>query len=171
MTDTEKPPAGPLTSMIVLEFGGQDRVFDLTLKWIDALQSKLGVGLGMIGYRLSSHAWHVGDVTETLFYGLVGGGMPATEARKVVNEWCDGMPLANPKDPASPFMTAKAVISAVFFGIPEDETRGKVTAATKKAGSTLRRSTDKVSRSASQSDKLQVYLSPNGSAVELNTPK
>jgi hypothetical protein len=171
MTDTEKPPVGPLTSMVVLEFGGQDRVFDLTLKWIDALQSKQGVGLGMIGYRLSSHSWHVGDITETLFYGLVGGGMPAVEARKIVNEWCDGMPLANPKDACSPFATAKAVIAAVFFGIPEDETRGKVTAAMETDGSTSRRTTGKVSRSASQSKKQQVYLSPNGLPVDLPTPK
>jgi hypothetical protein len=170
MMEGEKPPRGALSSMIVLEFGGEDRVFQLLLRQIDGLQAKLGAGIGTIAYRLSTQGWYTTDITETLFYGLVGGGASPNEARKIVTEWCDGRPLADPKDPANPYKTANAVLAAVFFGIPEDETRGKAQAATAmKAGSTLRPSMDKGSQSDSQSRTQQVYLSENGSPVDLRT--
>lgn len=172
MDNEEKPPRGPLTSEVELEFGGELRTFKLSLRWIDALQQKRNVGLGMIAYRVSTHHWYAEDITETLFYGLVGGGMTAHDARKVVNTWCDGLPLAGP-EPDSPLKTAQVVLAAVFFGVdPEDiKPVGKDTAATQMDGSTSRPSMDKDSPSDSPSQPLQVYLSENGSPVELNMEK
>lgn len=120
---------------VVLNFAdsGKDGfLFKLAGKQIEELQRVCGdTPLGVLGSRILAGAWDYRDIYHTVRLGLIGGGMPATEAQAKVDNYI--LPLAKEDDPSSPVRVAQAVISAVFFGmdeIIEDAPPGKAKAAT-----------------------------------------
>lgn len=122
--------------------------FDLPLKCLRALQDKTGVGPYMVLMRLQSGQWRVDDYRETLFQGLIGGGMAPVTAREKIETYCDGHPAGES------LLQAQAVLQAFISGAP-DKKPGKGTAAKKKravkpeTASTLPPSTDTAPSSAS----------------------
>jgi hypothetical protein len=143
-----------IAAEIELKWGDGTHVFALKLKQIEELQRLCGAGLGEIAQRLLiERRWFAGDIVETLRLGLIGGGVPSVRARELIETYVDGHPLADPRDPANHLMTAQAVITAAYFGVPgeADEPEGKAEAAAVETdSSTSRPLPAKRSRSASR---------------------
>lgn len=97
------------------DFAGAERHFRLGFGEILDLEEACGkVGFGAIFVRLSTHAYHAGDVRHVLRYGLRGGGTPLAEATRLVDE---RMPVAG--------LTylhgiAIEVMLSVLEGVPEN---------------------------------------------------
>jgi hypothetical protein len=76
-------------------FAGERRKFELRLGDAEDLEQKCNnSGIGAIMLRLSTHQFFVADIRSTIFYGLIGGGMPEPEATRLVTKFVDGTPLA-----------------------------------------------------------------------------
>lgn len=79
---------------VTLEFGDGEHLFKLPLKMIAELQEKCGgVGIGTIYRRVLTGDYRGEDLVETVRCGLVGGGMPGPDARKLIDRYCDTWPL------------------------------------------------------------------------------
>jgi hypothetical protein len=161
MSENEKPPSVPLVSEVTLEFGDGIYTFKLSLRWIDAIQKDLGVGLGTIGRLTMGSEWNAMHVYKLIYYGLVGGGLPAVNARQLCERYLDGLPLARSDDPSSPLNVARSIIGATWFGVPEDLTGKTQATATMEAGSMSPDITGKPSPATSQSQPLPSYLLAN----------
>lgn len=164
-------PKVALATEITLDFADGEYPFCLRLRWIDELQCKLGVGIGTVYARLYGGDFFIGDIVETIRFGLIGGGMPSVTANKMIETWVDGMPIAKPGDPSSPLAVAQVVIAAAFHAVPKNlgGDGGKAPAATKD-GSTSRPSTAKPSKGASGRAKRATTRSRNGSRQAASTP-
>lgn len=132
---------------ITLDWADGRYAFDLPLKSLRALQEKTGAGPALVLMRLQSGQWQVDDYRETLFQGLIGGGMAPLQARKKIEAYCDGRPASEC------LLTAQAVLSAFIAGAPEEKPgKGRATkkkrAAKPGAASTLPPSTVPVPSSA-----------------------
>jgi len=79
---------------VMLEFGDGEYLFKLPLKMIAELQDKCGkVGIGTIYRRVLTGDFHGEDLIETVRCGLIGGGVPGPDARKLIDRYCDAWPL------------------------------------------------------------------------------
>jgi hypothetical protein len=106
---------------IVYPFGDDEHTFRLGIKELEELQEKCDAGPGFVLGRLMSPnlEWRIEDVRHTLRLGLIGGGMPATDAIKLVKRYVDDRPAW-----AENAKTALAVLAVAIFG-PADETPGE----------------------------------------------
>lgn len=103
---------------ISLAFGGEDRLFRLPLGRLRALQEKTDCGPMELLRRFLAGEWRVDDLRETIFQGLVGGGMGQGEATTLLKASFDDLPL-------QPFVTvAQAIVMAAVVGA-EDEDLGE----------------------------------------------
>lgn len=86
-----------------LSWGDGEHSFRLPIKQLQELEEKCGAGTFEIYGRLSptkdvfgnvaaAPAWRVADLYHTIRLGLVGGGMPAHEAVKLVDRYFDEWP-------------------------------------------------------------------------------
>lgn len=102
---------------INLVFGDAEYNFCLSIKQLQELQDKCDAGPEYIRVRLSTSAWRVEDIRETIRLGLIGGGLPFDKALKLVGYYID--------DPDRPLgehvLTAHEILSAAIYGVPEDE--------------------------------------------------
>lgn len=104
---------------VVQPFAGEDRTFRLPLGRLRALQEKCDCGPMELLRRFGSGEWRVDDLRETIHQGLLGGGMPATEAASLLRQGFDDLPLAD-------FITlAKVIVTVAIIGAP-DETTGEL---------------------------------------------
>lgn len=65
--------------------GGEHRFF-LGIGELRALQKAVDAGPMWVYGRLMSQQWLVDDVYEVVRLGLIGGGLPEADARKLVNQ-------------------------------------------------------------------------------------
>jgi hypothetical protein len=65
--------------------------------------------------RLQSGEWKVDDYRETLLQGLLGGGMSALDANKLIRKWVDDRPAKES------LMPAQAVLLAWIMGVPTEK--------------------------------------------------
>lgn len=83
----------PHFSTIVRPFADDDYTFALPYALICELEEKRGgVGPMIILARLESGAWPIEDIAEVIRLGLIGGGMDAIKARKMVKEYVEAKP-------------------------------------------------------------------------------
>lgn len=125
--------AGPNTSaeVTIICFDGE---YTLALKGkqIDELQRVCGAGIGAIVRRVVAGEFYWRDISETIRLALIGGSagkISDVRALEIINTYVDGKALMLPKppapgeetgrDPSSPYNVARAVLDAVFFGMPE----------------------------------------------------
>jgi hypothetical protein len=103
---------------ISLAFGGEERLFRLPLGRLRALQEKCDCGPMELLRRFLAGEWRVDDLRETIFQGLVGGGMDQGAATSLLKSSFDDLPL-------QPFVTiAQAIVMAAVVGA-EDEDLGE----------------------------------------------
>lgn len=119
--------SGPDTSAeVVLPFGDGKHLFALKGKQLEHLEKACDAGIAEIAHRVMSLMPKYADLRNIILLGLEGGGMPPTQAHEMIERYLDGRPIADPKDEASPLVTAAKVMQAVWFGfedLPSGEAR------------------------------------------------
>jgi hypothetical protein len=104
---------------VELDFGGEERVFQLRNRELFALQDKTGVGPAALWRRIQTGDWRLEDLRETIRFGLEGGGMRASEAGQLLAAYVD----QRPRMEAVP--VALAILNAALW-LPEELTvKGK----------------------------------------------
>lgn len=98
---------------ITIPWADGEFTFDLRLKEVRALQEKTGLGPAVILMRIQSGEWKVDDYRETILQGLLGGGMSAPEASKLVRLWVDERPAQES------LLPAQAILMAWIMGAPQ----------------------------------------------------
>lgn len=95
------------------EFGGEERLFRMTLEVVQALQeSKCDAGPSHIWDRLNNGAWKDHDVFEPILRGLIGAKMPSNDALKLVRRHIQ--PLGDHVE------LAKALCAVAVTGVPDE---------------------------------------------------
>lgn len=107
-----------LSAEVSLDWGGEEnRLFALKGKQIEGLENDLNEGIGNICYKVFSRVdFKFRQLRQTIYWGLIGGGMNSAEATKLVIQYVDGCPIDAKDDPASTLKTASAILKAVYFG-------------------------------------------------------
>jgi hypothetical protein len=133
-----------LSAEVELAWGPGVYTFGLKAKQIEELEKSMGVGIGRITARIHSNVdFYFRDVRDTIFFGLIGGGMPPVDARGLVESWVDNCPL-EPLDkdgkphPDGNLMTARAILGACRYGwedLPEAAPSGEPEARTSESTS------------------------------------
>lgn len=98
---------------ITFEWADGEYTFDLKLGEVRKLQDKTGLGPAVILRDLQNENWKVDHYRETLLQGLLGGGMDAKQANKLVREWVDERPAQESIIPAV------TVLMSWILGAPE----------------------------------------------------
>jgi hypothetical protein len=114
---------------ISLIWGDGEHRFRLAIGQLRELQEKCDAGPAEIAGRLADGRWRVNDVWETVRLGLIGGGMPASDAHRLTTRYVDERPWLE-SVPA-----AQAVLMAALVGAPEEPV-GKDEAAEAETGAT-----------------------------------
>lgn len=99
--------------------------FRLRIGELITLQEKCDAGPYAIAARLSDGTWRVQDIRETLRLGLVGAGTKQEDARRLIEQHVDRVPLADNVG------NAQAVVLSAVIGV-DDESLGEQTAASGK---------------------------------------
>lgn len=94
-------------------FAGKARVFDLRIGEIEELENLCGAGIGAIFSRLATLQFRLADVRETIRLGLIGGGMPASEATFFVKRYVDREPINEN------IQLAADILRALFDGVKD----------------------------------------------------
>jgi hypothetical protein len=97
---------------VTMEWADGEYTFDLPLGSVRALQEKTGFGPAMLLYRIQTDQWKVDDYRETIFQGLIGGGLTPVEATKLVKAYVDDRPAKES------LLPAQAVLMAFINGMP-----------------------------------------------------
>lgn len=103
-------------AMLLLDFGGEERRFQLLLGEIRELQRRTDAGPQELLRRIVSGSWRIDDLRETIRLGLEGGGLPAKEAGNLVRYYVDP-----PKPLKDSVMVALQILEAAIAGVPGDE--------------------------------------------------
>lgn len=77
-----------LDGSIEIAWGGDLRLFRLPIAQLLALEEKRDLAVAVIHARLMRAEYAVADVTETLRLGLMGAGVDAREAGRLVETHC-----------------------------------------------------------------------------------
>ena len=122
---------------VVLAWADGEYKFALKLKQCDELQRIVGSWSSIIE-QLFSMRPSPRLVYETIRLGLIGGGMDDVKAKQLVDTYVEGRGLF-PSDrdgnlhPSGSGLVAKAIVSAVHFGLEEFASTKKEQAATAEA--------------------------------------
>jgi hypothetical protein len=100
---------------IRLAFAGDERTFRLSIGRLRALQEKTDCGPMELVHRFAAGTWRVDDVRETIHQGLIGAGMAASDAVKLLRSDFDDLPLGQ-------FVgTAQAIVLAAVVGAGDED--------------------------------------------------
>lgn len=102
----------------VIVWPGGEHPFRLALAQLEGLQKATDCGPEWLAMKLRSGQWLSTEAFEVLRWGLIGGGMGASEAKKLVGDAFDRHPVGSFKVPAL------AVMMASLYG-PADDPAGK----------------------------------------------
>lgn len=100
---------------ITFAWADMEYTFRLGIGELRELQDKTGVGPLDLLQRLQSGKWFVDDIRETFRIGLIGGGLAAAEALRLVKRYVDEFPLLGNVLPA------RAILSAALVGSPSEK--------------------------------------------------
>lgn len=120
------------SARVVLEWADGEYPFALLGREIEELESvsrnpatgKNGIGVCAVWRRLMSGDWYWSDVVNVVRLGLIGGGMGAVEAKRLVDFYVGEVPISSmAPNPNSPLSVAQAVMAAAMVGVGgrEDE--------------------------------------------------
>lgn len=108
---------------ITIAWADGDHTFRLGWDEIEMLQEACDAGPYVILQRLGDQTCRVGDISNTIRCGLIGGGMSVSDALKKVRTYVEARP------PSENLIYARAILGAGCYGAPEEEL-GNVEAAT-----------------------------------------
>lgn len=108
---------------IVLNWVGGEHTFALPIGQLRALQDSTSAGPEQLLRRMVNGEWRVDDLRETIRLGLIGGGLPNSEAGPLVAKVFDQHPLIDFRE------TAYRIIGAALVG-PEDDQPGELAGVT-----------------------------------------
>ena len=95
-------------------FGDRERTFALTPPLIAELERLTGQGIGALARKLFAGDFHLQHIAELLRLALIGGGEKPQEAAALVDAY------TNEASIAAAYATAVDVLSAAWFGAPEE---------------------------------------------------
>jgi len=101
--------------------GDGEYPFALPFPLVEELQRKTGVGIGALFERVRTLSFSIGDVSETIRLGLIGGGMEPAAAFQLVETYVKQRPLAET------LPVALSILEVVWFGAPADKPSGDQT--------------------------------------------
>lgn len=102
------------------EWAGAQRPFRLRFGDVLDLEEACGkVGVGALYLRMGRHEYFAKDVYHTILRGLIGGGMAPSEARRLVDDRFDHVPMATSLN------LAVEILVNLMAGIEPDDTQAK----------------------------------------------
>jgi len=139
-----------LKAEVTLDWGDSEYTFALKAAQIEELEKICDEGIGRICARAFSRVdFKYKHIRDTIRLGLIGGGLPAVNAARLVSTYVDGVPMDATSDPSSPLKTAIAILQAVYFGwedLPEAPSGEQVSPEAKQtSGSTEPHSSEPIS--------------------------
>ncbi len=104
-----------------IELDWADGTYAFRLAWgeLEKLQEVVDAGPYVVLNRLVDNTWRVGDISNVIRLGLIGGGMTPVEALTKTREYVEKRP------PIENLMTAQAILSAGLVGAPEEKLEKK----------------------------------------------
>jgi hypothetical protein len=99
---------------VLLAFGDGTYKFRLGLTELEKCQDAMNAGPAHAIKLLSSSEWRTVHVREPLRWGLIGGGLSAVEATRLLKLYVDDMPWMES------VITAQAVLMACLVGSPDE---------------------------------------------------
>lgn len=99
---------------LTLNWPGGEHEFALRLGELRKLQDNCQAGPEEVLNRIRLGQWRVDDIYETIRLGLIGGGMPNSDAGPLVKLMFDQNPIVDFK------LTAMAIMMHALFGPPDD---------------------------------------------------
>ncbi|WP_347311364.1 gene transfer agent family protein [Defluviimonas sp. SAOS-178_SWC] len=103
-----------MSHRVELNWIGGAHVFALGLGELRAVQDACDAGPMQVLNGLRGDHWRVDWPFAVLRHGLIGGGMPPGEARKLLSELSDSHPVARF------LVTATLVLAAAIMGVEDD---------------------------------------------------
>lgn len=99
---------------VTFDWADDTYTFKLGLKQLDDLQEACDAGPEVIRDRIAESKPNVRDLREVIRLGLIGGGMPAANALKLVRKYVDEVARAEN------YLPAFAILNASIVGSPDD---------------------------------------------------
>ena len=99
---------------VVLPFADGDKVFKMGWGELVKLQEATDAGPYLVYTRLMSGTWKLGDISNTIRLGLIGGGMPVPEALTFVQSYVESRP------PLESLPLAQGVLGTALQGAPDE---------------------------------------------------
>jgi hypothetical protein len=96
-------------------FADDDYEFRMAWGELEKLQEACDAGPYVVLDRLVSGRWRMGDISNTIRLGLIGGGMEPVKALKLVRAYVEARP------PLENLVLAQLVLGAGVAGAPEEE--------------------------------------------------
>ncbi len=108
-------------------FGDADYQFRITPSLVLELERATDAGIGALCRRLFRGDFRLADVAETIRLGLIGGGTPPQDAKRLTDTYLPVTPLTDQ------YSLAVTVLELLWFGdASTDETEGETTAQSEK---------------------------------------
>lgn len=106
-----------LSAEVELAWGAGVYTFALKGKQLEELEHVCKMGIGRICMGVFSGIdYSYVTLRETIRLGLIGGGTPPVEAKRLIDVYVDGQPIDAAGDPSSTLKTAHAILKATHFG-------------------------------------------------------
>ena len=106
------------SAAVTLTWGDGEHRFQLLIGELSELEEKMDAGARFIRHSIANGTERVQWVRETIRIGLIGGGMKAGDAHRLVKRYVDEVPQGENH------LIAFAILGAAFEGVP-DEPLGK----------------------------------------------
>jgi hypothetical protein len=118
---------------ITLAWGDGDYHFRLGWGELAKLQEAVDAGPFVVGDRLRDQSCRIELISETIRWGLIGGGKSPEQALRLVRLYVEGIP------PGENRLVALAIILAGCYGAPEEQIEKKSAAPSRARRSTTSR--------------------------------
>lgn len=99
---------------LLLDWADGTYTFRIAIGQWRELQEKTGVGPLELYRRVSTGAWRIDDLCQTIRLGLIGGGLAPAQALALSRSYVEQRP------PLECVLTAEAVLLAGLMGSPEE---------------------------------------------------
>ena len=100
---------------ITLPFADGDKVFRLAWGELIKLQEATDAGPFVVYNRLMTGTWRLGDISNTIRLGLIGGGMEVPKALQFVQSYVESRP------PLESLPLAQGILGTALQGAPDEK--------------------------------------------------